>query len=149
MIQKALFGAGCFWGVEEHFCKIDGVVKTEVGYSGGNTQNPTYESVCYQNTNHVEVLQVEFDENKISYESLLKEFWECHDPTTLDRQGPDIGHQYRSVIYYFNDLQKKIALKSKDKYQHSFNNRIVTYITKAEEFYRAEEYHQKYIQKRV
>ena len=106
MIQKALFGAGCFWGVEEHFRKINGIIKTEVGYSGGKTKDPTYESVCYENTNHAEVLQVEFDENIISYSNLLEEFWKCHDPTTLDKQGLDIGRQYRSVIYYFDDYQK-------------------------------------------
>ena len=149
MIQKALFGAGCFWGVEEHFEKIDGIIKTEVGYSGGNTKNPTYESVCYQNTDHVEVLCADFDDEIISYEDLIEEFWKCHDPTTLDRQGPDVGRQYRSVIYYFNDIQKNKALKSRDKFQPSFNNRIITEITKADIFYKAEEYHQKYIQKRV
>ena len=148
MIQKALFGAGCFWGVEEHFIKLNGVVSTEVGYSGGNTQNPTYESVCYENTDHVEVLQVQYDEKVISYEKLLEEFWKCHDPTTLDRQGPDVGRQYRSVIYYLNDYQKNISQKSKEKYQTIFQNRIVTEISKADIFYRAEEYHQKYIQKR-
>ena len=147
MIQKGLFGAGCFWGVEEHFRKLNGVIKTEVGYSGGNTKNPTYESVCYENTNHAEVLQVEFDENIISYSNLLEEFWKCHDPTTLDRQGLDIGKQYRSVIYYFNDDQKKIAEISKEKHQPNFKNRIVTEISQATLFYKAEEYHQKYIQK--
>ena len=147
MIQKTLFGAGCFWGVEEHFRTINGVKRTEVGYSGGNTKDPTYESVCYENTDHAEVLLVEFDEDIISYESLVDEFWKCHDPTTLDRQGPDIGRQYRSVIYYFNDQQKNIADKSKKKYQSSFHNRIITEISKADVFYKAEEYHQQYIQK--
>ena len=147
MIQKALFGAGCFWGVEEHFRSINGIKKTEVGYSGGNTKNPTYESVCYQNTDHAEVLCVEFDEDKISYESLVDEFWKCHDPTTLDRQGPDVGRQYRSVIYYYNDIQKNIANKSKEKHQENFQNNIVTEISNADIFYKAEEYHQKYIQK--
>jgi peptide-methionine (S)-S-oxide reductase len=147
MIQKALFGAGCFWSVEEHFRIINGVVKTEVGYSGGLTKNPTYESVCYQNTDHAEVLLVEFNENLITYETLLDEFWKCHDPTTLDRQGPDIGRQYRSVIYYYNDTQKNIAEKSKEKYQEKFQNNIVTEISYADIFYKAEEYHQKYIQK--
>ena len=147
MIQKALFGAGCFWGVEEHFRKIKGVKKTEVGYSGGNTENPTYESVCYENTDHVEVLKVDFDENELSYENLVEEFWKCHDPTTLDRQGPDVGRQYRSVIYYFNDQQKTIADRLKEKYQPTFQNRIVTEISQADTFYKAEEYHQQYIQK--
>ena len=147
MIQKALFGAGCFWGVEEYFRKINGVTKTEVGYSGGKTKNPTYESVCYENTDHAEVLLVEFDEDLISYESLVEEFWKCHDPTTLDRQGPDVGRQYRSVIYFYNDMQKNIANKSKDKHQESFQNNIVTEISHADIFYKAEEYHQKYILK--
>ena len=147
MIQKALFGAGCFWGVEERFRTINGVTKTEVGYSGGNTKNPTYESVCYENTDHAEVLLVEFDDDLISYENLVEEFWKCHDPTTLDRQGPDVGRQYRSVIYYYNDMQKNIANKSKDKHQESFQNNIVTEISHADFFYKAEEYHQKYIQK--
>ena len=147
MIQKALFGAGCFWGVEEHFRTIKGVIKTEVGYSGGNTKNPTYESVCYENTDHAEVLLVEFDEDLISYELLVDEFWKCHDPTTLDRQGPDVGRQYRSVIYYYNDIQKNIANNSKDRHQESFQNNIVTEISPANVFYKAEEYHQKYILK--
>ena len=148
MIQKALFGAGCFWGVEEHFRKINGVTDTLVGYSGGNTENPTYESVCYDNTDHAEVLLVNFDEEKISYEDLIQEFWKCHDPTTLNRQGPDFGKQYRSVIYYYNDEQKNIALKSRENNQENFDNRIVTEITKADTFYKAEDYHQKYIKKR-
>ena len=147
MIQKALFGAGCFWGVEEHFRLINGVTKTEVGYSGGHTSNPTYESVCYENTDHAEVLPVEFDEDLISYEHLVDEFWKCHDPTTLDRQGPDVGRQYRSVIYYYNDIQKNIANKSKEKHQEIFQNNIVTEISHVDVFYKAEEYHQKYILK--
>ena len=147
MIQKALFGAGCFWGVEEHFRTVNGVLKTEVGYSGGHTKNPTYESVCYENTDHAEVLLIEFNEEIISYEALLSEFWKCHDPTMLDRQGPDVGRQYRSVIYYYNDLQKKIAIESKSKHQASFQNNIVTEISTADIFYKAEEYHQKYILK--
>ena len=147
MIQKALFGAGCFWGVEEHFRTINGVTKTEVGYSGGKTTNPTYESVCYENTDHAEVLLIEFDEDLISYEVLVDEFWKCHDPTTLDRQGPDIGRQYRSVIFYFNDYQKNIAEQSKQKNQSNFQNKIVTEISPADIFYKAEEYHQQYIQK--
>ena len=149
MIQKALFGAGCFWGVEEHFRKLKGIEKTSVGYSGGKTENPTYKSVCYENTDHAEVLQVEFDDEIITYETIVEEFWKCHDPTTVDRQGPDVGRQYRSVIYYFDDLQKNIAHKSMEKHQPSFNNKIVTEITKANTFYIAEEYHQKYIQKRA
>jgi peptide-methionine (S)-S-oxide reductase len=147
MIQKALFGAGCFWGVEEHFRTIKGVTKTEVGYSGGHTKNPTYENICYENTDHAEVLLIEFDAGLISYELLVDEFWKCHDPTTLDRQGPDVGRQYRSVIYYYDDIQKNIANKSRDRHQESFQNNIVTEISHVDIFYKAEEYHQKYILK--
>ena len=149
MIQKALFGAGCFWGVEEHFRVINGIIKTEVGYSGGHTKNPTYESICYENTDHAEVLLVEFDEDLISYESLVDEFWKCHDPTTLDRQGPDIGRQYRSVIYYFNDQQKNIAEKSRKSFQEKIQKNIMTKIYFAKQFYLAESYHQNYLKKRV
>ncbi len=148
MIQKALFGAGCFWGVEEHFRTISGVIKTQAGYSGGKTKNPTYESVCYQNTDHAEVILVEFNNDIISYQDLVEEFWKCHDPTTLDRQGLDIGRQYRSVIYYYNDFQKNIAEESKKKYQSLLKKIIVTEISKADIFYKAEEYHQNFIQKK-
>ena len=146
-MEKALFGAGCFWGVEETFSKIPGVLKTEVGYSGGNTINPNYETVCSGKTNHAEVVLVEYDQNQISYQDLIVHFWECHDPTTLNRQGPDIGTQYRSVIFYFDDNQKTIAEVSKINHSKNSNSQIVTEITKAKEFYKAEEYHQKYIQK--
>ena len=147
-MQKALFGAGCFWGIEEYFRKIPGVKDTKVGYSGGYTKNPTYETVCEGTTEHVEVLQLDFDDNEISYEKLLDHFWMCHDPTTLNRQGPDIGRQYRSAIFYYSDIQKNIAKKSKIKHQPKFNNNIVTEITKADTFYLAEDYHQRFIQKR-
>ena len=146
-MEKALFGAGCFWGVEETFIKIPGVLKTEVGYSGGNTINPNYETVCSGTTNHAEVVLVEYDQNQILYQDLIVHFWECHDPTTLNRQGPDVGSQYRSVIFYFNDLQKTIAENSKINYSKKSNLHIVTEISKAKEYYKAEEYHQKYIQK--
>ncbi len=147
-MKKALFGAGCFWGVEEFFRKIQGVKDTRVGYSGGHTKNPSYETVCSGTTEHVEVLEMNFDETEISYEKLLDHFWKCHDPTTLNRQGPDIGRQYRSAIFYFSDIQKEIAENSKIKHQLKFNNNIVTEITKADTFYRAEDYHQSFIQKR-
>ena len=136
-----------FWGVEEHFRKLKGVESTIVGYSGGNTKDPTYETVCYQNTDHAEVLQVGFNQEIISYETLVEEFWKCHDPTTLDRQGMDIGRQYRSVIYYLNSHQKIIAEQSKEKYQSAFKNQIVTEISEADTFYKAEDYHQQYVQK--
>ena len=146
-MEKALFGAGCFWGVEESFRKLVGVQRTEVGYSGGNTDNPTYESVCSGNTNHAEVVLVEYDEIQISFEKLLDHFWNCHDPTTLNRQGPDIGTQYRSVIFYFNDNQKKLSNTSKLEYAKTQKLNVVTEITEAKEYYKAEEYHQKYIKK--
>jgi len=146
-MEKALFGAGCFWGVEETFRKTSGVIKTLVGYSGGKTINPSYESVCQGNTNHTEVVLVEFDNSKISFEELLLVFWKCHDPTTLNRQGPDIGTQYRSAIYYYNEDQKIKSINSKNEYAKSSGLNIVTEISEAKEFYKAEEYHQKYIQK--
>ena len=147
-MENALFGAGCFWGVEEFFRKNKGVIETKVGYSGGITNNPSYEEVCLGNTNHVEVLLIKFDENIINYSKLLDLFWQCHDPTTLNRQGPDIGTQYRSVIFYYSNLQKETAEKSKLNYQSKFNGKIVTEIEKAKEFFEAEDYHQCYIQKR-
>ena len=147
-MTKALIGAGCFWGIEEYFRKIEGITDTKVGYSGGYTKNPTYEEVCAGNTEHAEVLQIIFDENIISYNEIVKYFWKCHDPTQLNRQGPDVGRQYRSVIFYFSDKQKEIALESKKIKQNDFSNIIVTEILKADEFYLAEEYHQLFINKR-
>ena len=146
-MEKALFGAGCFWGVEETFRKLPGVKNTEVGYSGGITLDPTYESVCQGSTNHAEVVLVEFNKDEISYERLLDHFWNCHNPTTLNRQGPDIGTQYRSVIFYYNQTQKNIAENSKNNYSKKNNIQIVTEINEAKIFYKAEEYHQKYILK--
>ena len=146
-MEKALFGAGCFWGVEETFRKLVGVVNTEVGYSGGTTLDPTYESVCQGSTNHAEVVLVEFNKDEISYERLLDHFWNCHNPTTLNRQGPDIGTQYRSVIFYYNQTQKNIAENSKNNFSKKNNIQIVTEINEAKIFYKAEEYHQKYILK--
>ena len=146
-MEKALFGAGCFWGVEETFRKIPGVVKTEVGYTGGHTLNPTYQSICEGDTNHVEVVLVEYDNKIISYDKLLNHFWKCHDPTMLNRQGPDIGTQYRSAIFYFDDNQKKIATESKINFAKENNLIIVTEISQLSDYYKAEEYHQKYIQK--
>ena len=146
-MEKALFGAGCFWGVEEKFRKLPGVIRTEVGYSGGISKNPSYEDVCKGNTNHAEVVFIEYNRDEISFEELLDHFWSCHNPTTLNRQGPDIGTQYRSVIFYLNNNQKKIAETSKQDYSKSNNLNIVTEISEAKEYYKAEEYHQKYIQK--
>ena len=146
-MEKALFGAGCFWGVEETFSKLEGVKNTEVGYAGGSISNPTYEAVCAGDTNHAEVVLVEYDENVISYNNLIEHFWKCHDPTTLNRQGPDIGTQYRSVIFYFNQSQKEISNESKTQYGKRYQLNIVTEISEAKMYYKAEEYHQKYIQK--
>ena len=146
-MEKALFGAGCFWGVEEKFSNTPGVINTLVGYSGGDTINPTYENVCQGNTNHTEVVLIEFDNSKISYEDLLMVFWKCHDPTTLNRQGPDIGTQYRSAIYYYNEDQKNKSIHSKSEYAKKSGLNIITEISEIKEFYKAEEYHQKYIQK--
>ncbi|MBN1516221.1 peptide-methionine (S)-S-oxide reductase MsrA [Candidatus Sumerlaeota bacterium] len=150
-MEQAMFGAGCFWGVEETFRKVKGVQETAVGYSGGHTASPTYKEVCTDKTGHAEVVHVSYDPGKVSYEELLKVFWENHNPTQLNRQGPDTGTQYRSVVFYYNDAQKTAAEKSKQALQESeaFKGRkIVTVIEPAQEFYRAEEYHQRYLEKR-
>ncbi len=148
-MEKATFGAGCFWGVEASFRKISGVVETKVGYMGGSLENPTYEDVCTDKTGHAEVVQIIYDESKISYDKLLDIFWNIHDPTQLNKQGPDIGTQYRSVVFYHNEEQRKIAEKSKKDLQSlkKFRKTIVTEIKKAETFYPAEEYHQQYLKK--
>ena len=148
--QLATFAAGCFWHVEEAFMHMKGVVKTTVGYTGGHMEKPTYENVCSDTTGHAEALQVEFEPNKVSYEELLNKFWEIHDPTSFHKQGPDAGSQYRAAIFYHDEKQKDLALKSKNKLQKSEkfkNKKIVTEIIKASKFYPAEEYHQKYFQK--
>jgi len=148
-LQKATFGAGCFWGVEEKFRQLDGVESTMVGYSGGHVEDPSYEQVCSHTTGHIEVTQIEYDPSVISYDELLDFFWSIHDPTTLNRQGPDIGEQYKSIIFYHNDQQKKIAERSKEKMNKTekYNRQIVTEIREADQFYKAEDYHQKYLQK--
>lgn len=149
-MEKATFGAGCFWGVEEKFRQTKGVLETKVGYSGGHTENPTYEQVCGKQTGHAEVVEVTFDPAIISYEQLLKIFFEMHDPTTLNRQGPDHGSQYRSAIYFHSAEQEQqakemIAALTTAK---AFRDPIVTEVTAAKPFYDAEEYHQKYLAKR-
>ena len=144
---KALLGAGCFWGIEEMFKKIEGVLETKVGYAGGDLSSPTYQDVCSGNTGHAEVVQIEFDPNKISFNKILDHFWLCHDPTQLNRQGPDIGTQYRSIIFYFTDEQKVIAEESKNNFQKQLSSKIVTEILQFTNFFLAEEYHQCYIQK--
>ncbi len=148
--EKATFAAGCFWGVEENFRKIPGVVSTTVGYIGGKTKNPAYHDVCSDKTGHAEAVQIIYDPNKISYQKLLETFWKTHDPTTLNRQGPDVGSQYRSQIFYHNQKQRDAAEKSREKLQNSnpFQKPIATRITPASTFYRAQEYHQKYLKKR-
>lgn len=147
--MKATFGAGCFWHVEDIFQKTKGVKSTQVGYIGGKLTNPTYEEVCTDKTGHAEAVQIEYDPTEISYDELLQIFWTNHDPTSLNRQGPDIGIQYRSAIFFYNDEQKEIAKRSKDDLEKSgkFQKSIVTEIVPAPQFYKAEEYHQKYFQK--
>ena len=149
-METATFGAGCFWGVEESFRQIPGVIDTAVGYLGGDMQNPTYQDVCTDETGHAEVVEVTYDPAKVSYDQLLNTFWESHDPTTLNRQGLDIGTQYRSAIFFHSPEQERLARASKEKMQASgrFRRQIVTEITPASTFYRAEEYHQKYLAKR-
>jgi peptide-methionine (S)-S-oxide reductase len=146
---KATFGAGCFWHVEDLLSKTKGVKSTKVGYIGGQLPNPTYEEVCTDKTGHAEAVEVEYDPNEISYEELLDVFWNNHNPTTLNRQGPDVGIQYRSAIFYHNDEQKEIAEKSKQTIDKSgkYGNPIVTEIIPTPTFYDAEEYHQKYFKK--
>jgi peptide-methionine (S)-S-oxide reductase len=146
--QKATFGAGCFWQVEENFRAVDGVVDALVGYEGGHVDNPTYEQVCSGTTGHVEVTQVEFDPQRVSYEDLVRKYFEIHDPTQLNRQGPDVGHQYRSVIFAHSSEQAETARKVLESEQPRFDRPIVTTIEEAKPFWRAEEYHQCYLQKR-
>src|SRR5215208_8058620 len=144
--EKAMFGAGCFWGVEEAFRNVNGVVSTSVGYAGGTQQNPTYEDVCTDKTGHAEVVEVEFDPSQITYDELLDVFWSNHNPTTLNRQGPDVGTQYRSVIFYHSREQKSAAETSRKNIDASgrFRQSVVTQIEPAAKFWRAEEYHQRY-----
>ena len=142
-----MFGAGCFWGVEYNFSKLEGVNEVLSGYSGGKTPDPTYEQVCSNTTNHAEVVLIEFDPSVISYEELLNSFWEKHDPTTLNRQGPDVGSQYRSAIFYFDEEQRNLAQESLNKLQQKLEKKIGTEITEADTFWKAEEYHQKYFEK--
>jgi len=148
--EKATFGAGCFWGVEAAFRQVPGVVSTAVGYMGGSMKNPTYRDVCTDQTGHAEVVEVTFNPSQASYADLLKVFWESHDPTQLNRQGPDYGTQYRTAIFFHNAEQEAAARASKENLDRAgaFNSKIVTEITPAAEFWRAEEYHQKYLEKR-
>ncbi|MEX0749523.1 MAG: peptide-methionine (S)-S-oxide reductase MsrA [Dehalococcoidia bacterium] len=149
-IEKATFGAGCFWGVEAAFRQIKGVKSTAVGFMGGALDDPTYEDVCYRDTGHAEVVEVQFDPELVPYAALLDVFWENHDPTTLNRQGPDVGEQYRSAIFYHSPEQQRAATDSKDALERDgrYRRPIVTEITPAATFYPAEEYHQQYLEKR-
>lgn len=146
--KRASFAAGCFWGVEETFRNLEGVISTSVGYMGGEFKNPTYENVCTGQTGHAETVEVVYDPAVISYNELLAVFWNNHDPTTPNRQGPDVGNQYRSVIFYYDDEQKELATSSKEKIQEKFTREVVTQIVPATTFYMAEEYHQQYLAKR-
>ncbi|MBI5553772.1 MAG: peptide-methionine (S)-S-oxide reductase MsrA [Candidatus Diapherotrites archaeon] len=148
--ETATFAGGCFWGIGEFFRTVPGVKSTAAGFMGGRKTNPTYEEVCYEDTGHAEVVQIEFDPRKVSYEKLVELFWEIHDPTTLNRQGPDAGEQYRSAIFFHSPEQKKIAEKSKQELEASkkFSRPLVTRIEPAQKFFKAEEYHQKYLLKR-
>ena len=149
-MEKATFGAGCFWGVEAAFRQVAGVLSTSVGYMGGTLKNPTYQDVCTDRTGHAEVVEVEYDPMKVSYGELLNVFWANHDPTTLNRQGPDIGTQYRSVIFFHTPEQEAAAKSSKERLQASgkYKRAVVTEIVPAADFWRAEEYHQQYLEKR-
>ena len=147
-MEIAVLALGCFWGPEIKFSKIDGIIKTEVGYCGGNTPTTTYKEVCTGNTNHAEVVKLDFDEKIISYEKILKIFFQIHDPTTLNSQGPDIGTQYRSEIFYLNDNQKKIAEKVLQEVNERLSGSVVTKISLLKNYCPAEEYHQKYLEKR-
>ena len=148
MEAKATFGAGCFWGVEAAFRTLDGVTATEVGYAGGRTDNPSYQEVCYQATGHAEVVQVTYDPETVPYEQLLAVFWAEHDPTQLNRQGPDIGDQYRSVIFVHDAAQRAAAEASRDRVQKRVSRQVVTQIEDAPAFWPAEDYHQQYLEKR-
>jgi len=149
-MEKATFAAGCFWGVEATFRALPGVDATRVGYTGGSTEKPTYKDVCTDHTGHAEAVEVTYDPAEVSYDDLLKVFWENHDPTTLNRQGPDVGTQYRSAIFYHSPEQEKAARASKEQLEqsHMFRRPIVTQIVPAVEFWQAEDYHQQYLEKR-
>ena len=148
-MAQAMFGAGCFWGVEATFKKVEGITKTEVGYAGGGKDNPTYQEVCGDTTGHAEVVVVDFDAEVVSFADLMEVFWSCHNPTTLNRQGPDVGSQYRSVIFTFDDEQQTLAEKSKAGQEASarFNSPVVTAIEPVSSYWPAEAYHQNYFEK--
>lgn len=146
-MKRIILGGGCFWGVEEFFSRVNGIINTEVGYANGRTENPTYEDVCYGNTYFAEVCLIDYDEDIISLEEILNKFWSIIDPTTLNRQGNDIGSQYRTGIYYIDKADEEIILKNLDNLQKRYIKKIVTEIKPLENYYKAEEYHQKYLKK--
>ncbi len=146
-MNQALFAAGCFWGVQFYFDQVPGVTKTTAGYTGGHTENPSYEAVCTHTTGHAEAVLIEFDPKETNYETLVKQFFRMHDPTQMNRQGPDVGDSYRTAIFYFDDEQKQIAEKVKKAVQPNFDKPIVTEITKATKFWPAEDYHQKFTER--
>jgi methionine-S-sulfoxide reductase len=145
--EKAIFAAGCFWGVQDYFDQIPGVLKTSVGYSGGFIEEPTYEEVCTDKTGHAEAILIEFSPEQVSYETLLKHFFMLHDPTQYMRQGPDVGSQYRSAVFFLNEKQREAAEKYIDEIRPNFDQEIVTEVTPATEFYEAEDYHQKFTER--
>ena len=147
--EKIILAAGCFWGVEARLMRIDGVSDTKVGYIGGEVKNPTYKQVCYENTEHAEACQVAFSRKKTNLDEILKVFWQIHNPTEVNRQGADVGRQYRSAIFYCNDEQREVAEKSRERAQMQFAQKIATEIVEAPRFWLAEEYHQRYFDKKV
>ena len=146
-MSRAIFAAGCFWGVQYYFDQVPGVTMSSVGYTGGHVENPSYDEVCSHTTGHAEAVLIEFDPKKVSYETLVKQFFRMHDPTQMNRQGPDIGDNYRSAIFYEDDEQKRVAEKVRDTLQSSTQKRIVTQIVPAQTFYQAEDYHQKFTER--
>ena len=145
--QQAIFAAGCFWGVQYYFDQVPGVVKTTAGYTGGHTENPTYDEVCTHTTGHAEAVLIEFDPEKVGYETLLRQFFRMHDPTQLNRQGPDIGDSYRSAIFFFDQEQRKEAIQIRNEVQEELGKPVVTQIAHAGPFYEAEPYHQKFTER--
>ena len=146
-METAIFAAGCFWGVQYYFDQVPGVKETVVGYTGGHTENPSYEEVCTHTTGHAEALKIEYDPKEVSYETLLKQFFKMHNPTQLNRQGPDVGDSYRTAIFYTTDKQKEQAEKAKQSASKNFDDPVVTEITEASEFWPAEDYHQKFTER--
>lgn len=146
-MKEIVLAGGCFWGIEEFFSRIDGVVETEVGYANGRTPNPTYEDVCYKNTFYAEACRIKYEESKLPLDKLLDRFWSIINPTTLNKQGPDVGSQYRTGIYYIDETDKEAIFQSKEREQKNYEKKVVTEVKPLENYYKAEEYHQKYLKK--